>query len=112
MKNRKKIEDLVLTVIDTLDPGGTNGKKYRDLFKSMDDKKFEKWARAFSKEGRFLSIEVLPLKNEPKLEDIKKAADYLKLPLDEYVYFRHDGHSANPIRTQYRVPVGYISMLN
>jgi hypothetical protein len=106
-KKRKEIETMVLTVINLLDSSGLNGKKYETLFKSMDDKKFEKWAKSFNG-SKFLTVEVLPLKNEPTLDDIKKAADYLKIPLDEYIYYRHDGHSENPIRSQHRVPVGYL----
>jgi hypothetical protein len=55
-------------------------------------------------------LEILPNKNEPTLEQIKKALDILKVPADEYVYMRHDGKKDNPVRTAYKVPVGYVTI--
>jgi hypothetical protein len=40
------------------------------------------------------------------MEQIKNAADILNMPLEEYVWFRDKGDT--PIRTRYKVPVGYV----
>jgi len=102
-KKRKLIEEKVLKSFKLLDKTGLNEKTYKTFFKSLDDKQFTKWADSFFKdEEENFFLEVLPYKTEPKMADIKKAADYLKIPLNEYVYFNHlDG-----TRTAKPVPVG------
>ena len=47
--NRKEIEQLIYDTYDALDPSGTNSAKYRALFSTMDDKKFEKFFKDFLK---------------------------------------------------------------
>jgi len=43
---------------------------------------------------------------EMKMTQIKKAADILDIPLEEYIWYRHN--DSNGIRTKMRVPVGFI----
>jgi len=108
---RKKIENLILKVISALDISGINVKKYKDFFASMNDQQFNKYMKAFLKnEDDNFYLEILPNKNEPSLKQIKYALDILKVPSDEYVYLRHDGHKDTPIRTAYKVPTGYITV--
>ena len=75
----------------------------------MSDKQFEQWIKKLASDpDENFYFQVLAYENEPHLSDIKRAADILKLPLEEYVYMRHDGNKDNPIRTRKRVPVGYV----
>ena len=108
-KKRKEIEELVLSTMSLLDKSKLNYKKYKELFASMKDDKFEKWLKAFlkNKEQNFF-LEVVPLKNEPTLNDIEKAAKNLKIPLEEFVYMKHLDNNGRIIRTKYKVPVGYL----
>jgi hypothetical protein len=108
---RKKAEALIYKVISTLDDTGVNLKKYKSFFGAMSDEQFDKYMKKFLKdEDENFYLEILPNKNEPSLKQIKQALDTLGVPSDEYVYLRHEGHVDDPIRTAYKVPVGYITI--
>jgi len=108
---RKKMEDKILKSIAIADKSGINVDKYKRFFKSMSDEKFDKYMKKFlySEDDHFY-LEILPNKNEPSLKDIKELLDFLKVPLNEYVYFSHDGQKDDPLRTMYEVPIGYIHL--
>lgn len=108
---RKKIVDLICKTISIVDESGLNTKKYKDFFNSMDDNKFNNYMKKFlNDESDNFYLEILPNHNEPSLTQIKKALDHINVPMDEHVYLRHDGHKDDPIRTMYKVPVGYIHL--
>jgi hypothetical protein len=108
---RQQTEELIYRVLTTLDPTGVNVKKYKEFFGKMSNEQFDKYMKKFIKdEDENFYLEILPNVNEPSMEQIKKALDILKVPTDEYVYLRHDGHKDDPIRTAYKVPVGYITI--
>jgi hypothetical protein len=104
---REKAESLIYRVLSILDKTKINVVKYKEFFGKMSDDEFDKYMNKFlADEDENFYIEILPNKNEPKMEEIKKALDVLKVPADEYVYMRHEGHGDDPIRTAYKVPVG------
>lgn len=104
---RKQIEAMIYEFFSTIDITGENTKKYKELFSKMSDEQFNKYMKKFLyDDSQNFYLEVLPNKNEPTLKLIKKCADKLGIPLDEYVYYRHDGDKDKPIRTAYKVPVG------
>ena len=106
---RKRITEKIYKVFSILDKTGLNTKKYQQLFEGMTDDEFKRYMKNFlNDEDKNFYLECLPNKNEPSLKQIKSALEYLNVPLDEYVYYRHDGNKSNPIRTRYKVPVGYI----
>jgi hypothetical protein len=108
---RKKIEDLIYKTFNLLDLTGLNTKKYKEYFKKMTDKDFSKWLNGFLSSDDYLQLEVLPYKNEPSFDDIEKAAAFLKVPLEEYVYYKHEGSSdGTPVRSRDKVCTGYISV--
>jgi arginyl-tRNA synthetase len=107
---RKKIEKTIYDVFNILDKTGENAKKYQELFSKMSDEKFNSYMKKFLNSDENFYLEVLPNLNEPSLEQIKEAADYLGIPLDEYVYYRNDGNKENPIRSSYPVPVGWLNI--
>jgi len=108
---RKKIEDLVYNVFDRLDPTGANTKKYKDLFNSMSNEKFNTWMKEFLRDDkRNFYLECLPNKNAPKIKNAVDALEYLKVPTEEYIYYRHDGNKDNPIRSRYKVPILYVDV--
>jgi hypothetical protein len=108
-EKRKKIEKLVLSVYSALDTTGENTKKMADTFKSMDDKAFAEFVNSIKDRKAYFQLEVLPFKNEPKLDDINKALGILKVPAEEYVYYPHEASKdGKPLRTKVPVPVGYI----
>lgn len=105
-EKRKKIEDLVLGTVKRLEQGTENYDRYKALFKSMNDEEFSEWAEKFNKDNfdQCIQIFCLPFQ-EPTLKGIKNAADFLGVPLEEYVYFTAPDGSR--VRTKTRVPVGY-----
>jgi len=103
---RKAIEKKVLDTFALLEPTKDNYTKLKDFFKSMNDNKFEDWLKALKRGDANIRMEAIPHKNLPKLDNIKKAADYLKLPLEDYVYFRHQ-KTGEKVRSKYKVPMGY-----
>lgn len=107
-EKRKKIEELVYNVFDKLDKTGENTKKYREMFRSMDDKKFESWMNKFVNDpNQLFSMEILPFKNEPEFKDIEAAGKVLNMPFEEYVYFR-DEVTGKTVRSAHKVPVFYV----
>jgi hypothetical protein len=104
-KERKEIEDLVYGFFRIIDPSGHNEKKYKEYFGGLDDKEFTKWADDFFKdEEAHFFLEALPYHNEPTLPIIKKAAQFLDIPLDEYICFPHLGG----VITAEQVPCGVL----
>lgn len=109
---RKKVEDLVYSVMSTLDKTGENTEKYRAMFNKMSDAQFNTWMNKFlaDKDANF-RLEVLPFKNEPDFNQIEKALKILNIPMEEYVYFRDQKNSDGQfVRTATRVPVIYLSI--
>jgi hypothetical protein len=108
-EKRKRIEALILSIFTKLDHTGENTKKYQKFMSSLDLKKFEVWLKEFERNpDAHFYLEVQPFLNEPSLEQIESAAKITKTPLHQYIYFKHDGAQENPIRSAYKVPVGYI----
>lgn len=108
---RKLIEEKIYTVFNLLDKTGSNTERYRNLFKPMSNEQFDKFIKEFLKDDkRNFYLEVLPNKNCPRIKDCKEALEYLKVPCEEYLYYRHDNHKDNPIRTRYKVPILYINL--
>jgi hypothetical protein len=108
-EKRKKMTDLVLKVMNILDNTGENTATYKKFYESMSDEKFYSYMKKFlNDDSQNLYLEVLPHKNEPSLKQIKEAAQAINIPLNEYIYYRHDDDTDNPIRSQYKVPVGYL----
>lgn len=105
---RKKVEDKIYKVFNALDPSGTNTKKYKNMLSKLSDDQFDSFMKKFLKnENENFYLEIVPFEQEPKLQDIKKAADVIGVPLEEYVYMPYiNGDKENPIRTPYPVPVG------
>lgn len=106
-EKRKQIEELVLKIVKTLDNDKMeNYNRYEGMFRLMTDKDFAEWAGSMGHElDDTIQLYQLPFE-ECSLTQIKKAADILNIPLEEYVWFRDKGDE--PIRTKTRVPVGYI----
>jgi hypothetical protein len=76
------------------------------MFKLMTDADFEKWAKTMGHDlDDTIQMYQLPFE-EMKLNQIKSAADFLDIPLEEYIWFRH--HDPEGLRSKMKVPVGYV----
>ena len=106
-EQRDRIRKLAVGVLKALEPEGVNAKQWGDVLSGMDPNAFDKWIADFLKDDdKHFTLEVMPFRNEPKLEDVERAAKLLGLPLEERVTFRHQ--KGEPFQTQAKVPVGYI----
>ena len=108
-EKRRRIKELVLGVVKRMDnEKGLNYKRYSEMFELFehDDNAFIEWVSSIGHElDDTIQIFALPFE-EPKMYQIKDAADFLKVPLEEYVYYRHN--DPRGIRTRMKVPVGYV----
>lgn len=107
---RKDIQNLILDVISSLDKDQSNMRKYKAFYDEMNDEQFMRYIKRFVNSEENFYLEFLPNKSEPGLDDIEKALNKLKVPMNEFVYYRHDGNKDNPLRTRYKVPVGYLAV--
>ena len=110
LKNRKKVESLVYQIMDAMDPSGTNTKRYKRLFQSMSDSKFEQFMKTmFDDENIDFTLEIVDFDRELTIKQCQKAADILKIPLEEYVILPHISKSQEkPIVTKEKCIVGWI----
>lgn len=106
-KARKETEELVCSVMDALDPTGSNSEFYTNLFSKMTDEQFLKFIGKrlpFRFQSRLFKI-------EPKMDNINKALDILKVPLMEtldlnYLYKNKEGKSIQSLEC----PVVYLNL--
>ena len=103
---RNEIQTLILNVMNNLDKDGSNKAKYKTFYDEMNDEEFMRYIKRFVNSDENFYIEVLPNKSEAKIEDIQKALNVLKVPMNEFIYYQHDGNKDDPLRTRYEVPVG------
>lgn len=104
-----KIKKLTLDVVYAVDnKKGLNIKRYEEMFKAFeaDPDAFRKWDVLNNKEyDSTIQIFALPFE-EPKMNQIKKAADILNIELENYIYYRQN--DPRGIRSKMKVPVGYV----
>lgn len=115
MDKRRKIEDMVIQTMKRMDPTGINAKKYQTMFQSMNDTQFKQWIEAFladDKSNFRLDIEEFGDGSRSlKFQNVENAANYLNVPLFEYVYMPHLSTNQNrPVRTKLPVLVGYLNI--
>lgn len=109
VKKRKKAEDLVYSVMNALDPSGTNTKRYKKLFSTMSDPKFENFMKCmFDDDNMNFTLEIKEFEREVTLDMIEKAAKVLGIELEEYIILPHISMSQeHPIVTKEKCFTGY-----
>ena len=112
---RAKIEKLLYNVLALLDPSKINMQKYQAMFAKMSDAQFSNWMEKFLADPKAnirVDIEEFGSDNRKiKFENVEKAAEYIGIPLFEYVYLPHVSSDPNhPIRTREKVLVGYLNI--
>ena len=105
-KARKEVELLIYKTMDILDPTEANSGYYKEKFARMNDKEFYE----FFKQEFALKFQMKLFDIEPKIEQIEKAAKFLKVPLTEYVYlpFLYTNDKGEAVRTNYKALVVYV----
>lgn len=114
-EKRKRMEQLIDSVISAIDPSGINAKKYRNMFQTMNDQQFDDYFKALLADKRSnlrIDIEEFgPENRKIKFENVEKAADLLHLKLFEYIYMPHISSDQNrPIRSRTPVLVAYLNI--
>jgi hypothetical protein len=109
-QKRKAVEEKVDKTLRLLDPSGKNADKYKAMFKAMSDAQFEAYFRRMKSDfnANFYVEMDLYDKKPVTMDTIQNAANYLKVPLEEYVYIRHMSPDGTPVRSKFRVPVMYV----
>lgn len=109
---RRKIEKKVFDFFNILEPTGKNTDRYRRLFKSMTDKEFSKYFEdMMSDEDNNFYLEVVPYQDEPPMDNVKDALQFLGLKDEEYVFYRHEKDAnGRAVRTTKPVPVLYLQV--
>ena len=110
--NRKEIEKLVYDIFDALDPSGVNTAKYKKVFQSMDDTKFESFLKRFLEDDKdHFCFDLIEFQNEMDFNNVEKAAAILNIPLMEYLYLPHLTMDKNNIVcTREKCFVGYLNI--
>ncbi|MGL6099419.1 MAG: hypothetical protein ACRC0G_07325 [Fusobacteriaceae bacterium] len=111
VKNISAIKNLIYGTMDKLDPSGANSGVYKSLFSKMSTPQLIAWFdKFFESEDQNFYLEFIPMEREVTVVEIQKAADFLGVPLYEYVYLPSEcgGNMENPAGTMFPVPVGYI----
>ena len=109
-KRAQFMNTLINKIFNNLDPTGANSRRYKKMLDAMTDEQFDRWVRnTFKKETYNLYWETVEFENMSSIEDIKKAADAIGVPLYEKVAvpYLDDDPNTVPV-TPVPVPVGYI----
>lgn len=110
--NRAHIEQIIYDTFDALDPTGKNTTKYRELFRTMDDKEFTRYMKNFlDNDNENFALDITEYENDIKMEYCEKAAKVLGVPLMEYVFMPHlTMDKSHVISTKEKCLVGYFNV--
>ncbi len=87
---RKKMETLIYSVFDKLDPTGTNTSKYKAKFQDMSDAQFDSFFKQFfANDKEYLTLDVVEYERGLDLDKIEAAAKIMGVPLFEDLYMPH-----------------------
>lgn len=102
--------DYMTTFYDILDPSGDNSKMFHIKWKDVTDDEFDKQIRKFfDDEKEQFYLEIIEYERDLSLDNVMKCAEFMKIPLFEYVALPHiNGSLDNVVVTKEPVPVGYI----
>lgn len=109
LKKFNRIKELVLGVVSRMDNAKElNIKRYQDMFKVFEQNPdlFRNWEMLNDD-----SLDSCPILfqlpfEEVRMPQIKSAADFLGIDLEEYIYYRH--HDSRGVRSKMKVPVGFV----
>lgn len=107
-QTRSRIEELVFKTMMLLDKTGINANRYKQHLVKLSDEDFSKFMDNVKEKKTWFILEVLP-EDEPSLDDIKKAANFLGVPLEEHLFIRHNSEGVI-VKTDTPVSVGYLSI--
>lgn len=114
-KFRKEVETKVFMFMDMFDPSGKSRKMWKDNFDvCKTDKEFVEYIKMILLDPQYYfspEIAAFDEKRQPKFSSYKKIADFVKVPLEEYVvlpYLNANTGTNKKITTPTPIPVGYL----
>lgn len=108
-KKADEIKKLVYKVMDGMDPTGRNTEYYKKAFESMSLEKFDKFLKAFFADSTAnLNLSVQHYENDLTLNNIKKTAKAINMPLFERVALPFESEEGEVYWTYEKVPVLWI----
>lgn len=109
---KKKITDSIVKIMTLLDPSKVNANYYKEYFGKMSDKSFKAYYDEFVANEKFnYYLEIVEFERDLKIENVNKCAEYMKVPLFEYLALPYVNMDVNtPIVSPEPVPVGYINL--
>ena len=108
---RKKVMTMICKTLDILDPSGANSGQIKKKYAEMTDKEFDKEFRKFLNDDKQnFYLEFIDFSREISMDNIEKAAEFIKVPLMEHVAipYLNNGDFDNIVVTPEPVPVGWI----
>lgn len=110
-EKRVKVTKLIVDSLNLVDRTKLNSNKYEKFLNNMNDVEFKKYMDDFTNDPeKNFYLELLPNKNEPSIYDIEKLLTKLKIPKEEYVYYKDNGFKDDPIRSREKCSVGYVNV--
>lgn len=109
-ERKQRVIDYVCKALDLIEGGNVNSSHYREEWEKMSDNQFLAMMedlRAHEMK-QLVYLEIVEFERDLKLDNIQKCADFMGVPLYEYVAIPDvTGDNDNVVVTPEPVPVGY-----
>lgn len=109
-ERKQRVIDYICNALDLLEGGNVNSSRYRKEWETMSDAEFLKMMERLrdNENDQLVYLEVIEFERDIKLENIEKCAQFMGVPLYEYVAIPDvTGDPNNVVVTPEPVPVGY-----
>jgi len=109
-ERKQRVIDYVCHALDLIEGGSVNSSMYRKEWEAMSDKAFADMMEKLrtDENKQLVYLEIQEFERDLKLHNIEKCAEFMKVPLYEYVAIPDvTGDPNNVVVTPYPVPVGY-----
>jgi hypothetical protein len=109
-ERKQRVIDYVCKALDLIEGGHVNSSHYRQEWEAMSDAEFEKMMKRLrdNEDEQLVYLELVEFERDLKLPNIEKCANFMKVPLYEYVALPDvTGDPNNVVVTPQPVPVGY-----
>jgi hypothetical protein len=109
-ERKQRVIDYVCKALDLIEGGHVNSSHCRQEWEAMSDAEFEKMMKRLrdNEDEQLVYLELVEFERDLKLPNIEKCANFMKVPLYEYVALPDvTGDPNNVVVTPQPVPVGY-----
>lgn len=105
-KQRNEVETAIYQIMDILDPTHANTQWYMEKFSGMSNDQFYE----YFKQDFPIKFQMKLFEIEPKMDQIMKCSEKLKVPIMEKLYmpFIYEDNNGNPVKTNYEAMVVYV----